>query len=514
MSVGTASLCYNFLFFSVVVFVSAEQKNITAESGQNVTLTCRAPNNNITAVHWSRTDLRDKYILLYQDGHLVTDDQHPSFKNRVDLQDRQMKDGDVSLILKDVTINDAARYKCHVLVNGTDSWKLVSIINLRVSPEQKNITAESGQDVTLTCRAPNNNIKFVHWSKAYLTSGYVYLYQEGQFVPQGQHPSFKNRVDLQDRQMKDGDVSLILNNVTINDTGTYECRVFMEETRSRELIIIIYLTVVVPPEQKIITAQSGQNVTLICRAPNNNITAVHWSRTDLTDKYVLLYQDGQFDPEDQHPSFKNRVDLQDRQMKDGDVSLILKDVNTADSGTYECRVFIEETRSWKNSIILHLIVPPDPKIITAESGQDVTLTCRAPNNNIVKWSKADLVPQYVILYQDGHFISANQHPSFKNRVDLQDRQMKDGDVSLILKDVNTADSGTYECRVVSGTKHRSRDISTEPISIIHLHVVPPGQTGGQEKDEDNKDGGKTNGVKKEDLPVVLMCFLLLLLLLS
>ncbi|XP_026012725.1 uncharacterized protein LOC113015038 [Astatotilapia calliptera] len=197
------------------------------------------------------------------DGHFVPDDQHPSFKNRVDLQDRQMKDGDVSLILKDVTINDAARYKCYVLVNGTDSWKLLSIINLRVSPDEKTITAESGQDVTLTCRAPNNNIKFVHWSKANLTSGYVYLYQEGQFVPQDghvhsddQHPSFKNRVDLQDRQMKDGDVSLILKNVTFNDTGTYECRVFMNETRSQELIIILHLHVD-PPGQPGVNKQDG-----------------------------------------------------------------------------------------------------------------------------------------------------------------------------------------------------------------------------------------------------------------
>uniref|UniRef100_A0A3P9D249 Ig-like domain-containing protein n=1 Tax=Maylandia zebra TaxID=106582 RepID=A0A3P9D249_9CICH len=162
-------------------------------------------------------------------------------------------------------------------------------------------------------------------------------------------------------------------------------------------------------------------------------------------------------------------------MKDGDASLILKDVNTADSGTYECRV-VSGTKRRRRGIstepisIIHLhVVPPDPKIITAESGQDITLTCRAPNNNIVKWSRADLVPEYVLLYQDGHLISANQHPSFKNRVDLQDRQMKDGDVSLILKDVNTADSGTYVCRVfIKETRSWKKSI------ILHL-IVPPGE---------------------------------------
>ncbi|XP_025760979.1 matrix remodeling-associated protein 8-like [Oreochromis niloticus] len=225
--------------------------------------------------------------------------------------------------------------------------------------------------------------------------------------------------------------------------------------------------------QKNITAESGQDVTLTCRAPNNNILVVEWSRADLTDKYVLLYQDGRFYPDNQHPSFKNRVDLQDRQMKDGNVSLILKDVTINDAGTYECRVFVEETRSWKNSIIIYLTVvdPPDPKIITAESGQDVTLTCRAPNNNIVKWSRADLVPQYVFLYQNGHFVPANQHPSFKNRVDLQDRQMKDGDVSLILKDVTIHDTGAYMCHIfIEETRSWKNSI------IIYLSVVdPPGE---------------------------------------
>uniref|UniRef100_A0A3Q0SVV6 Ig-like domain-containing protein n=1 Tax=Amphilophus citrinellus TaxID=61819 RepID=A0A3Q0SVV6_AMPCI len=108
---------------------------------------------------------------------------------------------------------------------------------------------------------------------------------------------------------------------------------------------------------KSITAESGQSITLPCRAPNDNIKFVHWSRADLEPEYLLVYQDGQILPDKQHPSLKNLMDLQDGQMKDGDVSLILKDVTTADDGTYQCRVFMEETRSWKLSMI-DLIVPP------------------------------------------------------------------------------------------------------------------------------------------------------------
>ncbi|XP_076737184.1 programmed cell death 1 ligand 1-like [Maylandia zebra] len=133
MSAETASLCSTLLFVGLFVFVSAAQKNITVEYGQNVTLTCRAPNNNITAVAWSKTDLESGQVLLYRDGHFDTTNQHPSFKNRVDLQDRQMKDGDMSLILKNVTINDTGTYQCRVFTKGTNN-KSISIIYLSVVP--------------------------------------------------------------------------------------------------------------------------------------------------------------------------------------------------------------------------------------------------------------------------------------------------------------------------------------------------------------------------------------------
>ncbi|XP_025761098.1 CD226 antigen-like [Oreochromis niloticus] len=244
------------VFVCVCLLLSAAsgQKKITAEDGQDVTLTCRAPNNNnIIAVKWSRADLGDKYVFLYKDKHFVLDNQHPSFKNRVDLQDRQMKAGDVSLILSNVTINDTGTYECRVIQTGTHGLKLISIIHLRVDPPDQNITAQTGETVTLPCQVPNNNFRVIEWRRPDLKPEIVLMYRDGEFVPDNQHPSYKNRVDLQDRQMKDGDVSLILKDVTIGDDGTYTCCVFMEETRSWKLINTITLTIDPPGQPREVT---------------------------------------------------------------------------------------------------------------------------------------------------------------------------------------------------------------------------------------------------------------------
>ncbi|MEQ2314415.1 hypothetical protein AMECASPLE_011989 [Ameca splendens] len=117
------------------------------------------------------------------------------------------------------------------------------------------------------------------------------------------------------------------------------------------------------------------------------------------------------------------------------------------------------------------------RIFTVEPGQNILLPCRAPDNRPViaaEWSRADLDPEYVFLYRDEQVVPFYQHPSFRNRVDLQDRKMKDGDVSLVLKNVTMDDRGTYECRVFqTGNKIRKRaNLDSDPISIIILDVAP------------------------------------------
>ncbi|MED6260580.1 hypothetical protein ATANTOWER_023417 [Ataeniobius toweri] len=253
--VKLSSLCW--VLLSVNLLVSADQINIKAEPGQTVTLPCGAPDNNspVTAVEWSRPDLEPQHVLLYQEDFSYPENQHPSFKNRVDLQDRQMKDGDVSLLLKNVRTEDSGIYECSVIQRGDKkTWKRdtfdtepIRIINLSVGSGQINIPAEPGQNITLPCKASDTTIIAVEWRRADLGSEYVLRYRDGQLDPENQYPSYTDRVDLQDRQMKNGDISLVLKNVRTDDTGTYECTRRVDGSTEEEHVCSITLDVSPPP---------------------------------------------------------------------------------------------------------------------------------------------------------------------------------------------------------------------------------------------------------------------------
>ncbi|MEQ2252716.1 hypothetical protein ILYODFUR_024668 [Ilyodon furcidens] len=72
--------------------------------------------------------------------------------------------------------------------------------------------------------------------------------------------------------------------------------------------------------------------------------------------------------------------------------------------------------------------------------------------------------------------------------------MKDGDVSLVLKNVMADDGGTYECRVYIQTRGGTKRavLSSDPISTINLDVAPspsprpPGVGDGNKEDGENE----------------------------
>ncbi|CAI5660714.1 unnamed protein product [Oreochromis niloticus] len=161
-----------------------------------------------------------------------------------------------------------------------DSLKFLLISSLISASTslQQDVQAKLGADVTLQCQiTTDERISVLKWSRADLnTDGYVYFYRNKRSYENYQHPSFHGRVKLRDPEMKDGDVSLILNNVTFNDTGMYECHVAVRKSgRSKrahtDISHFINLTV---------TGETHENMKLVKTGDGNMEVVEVETRTD------------------------------------------------------------------------------------------------------------------------------------------------------------------------------------------------------------------------------------------
>ncbi|XP_038588375.1 coxsackievirus and adenovirus receptor homolog [Micropterus salmoides] len=157
--------------------------------------------------------------------------------------------------------------------------------------------------------------------------------------------------------------------------------------------------------------------------------------------------------------------------------------------------------------------------VTVKPGEDATLPCRGHRGatiEVIKWIRTD--PKsgdgYVFFFRDGRSYENYQHESFCGRVELRDPEMKDGDASVILKNVNINDAGTYECRV-------REENTSELTGIVRLTVKVTGHTAGHKEGGDKEGGDKEGGNKEEGdgegnvglrvgLPVSVILLLLLL----
>ncbi|XP_045898839.1 V-set domain-containing T-cell activation inhibitor 1-like, partial [Micropterus dolomieu] len=113
--------------------------------------------------------------------------------------------------------------------------------------------------------------------------------------------------------------------------------------------------------------------------------------------------------------------------------------------------------------------------LKVKAGEDATLQCqshRGADIEVIKWIRSDPKSDGFVFYLSPDQINGEyQNSLFQGRVELQDPEKKNGDASVILKNVNINDTGTYECWIgVKNSGRRKRD-APEPISIIKLTVT-------------------------------------------
>ncbi|KAI4790093.1 hypothetical protein KUCAC02_034836 [Chaenocephalus aceratus] len=119
--------------------------------------------------------------------------------------------------------------------------------------------AEPGQDVTLQCNGPTDAaVTVLEWKRPGLEDS-VFYFRDNRLIESIQDPRYRGRVQLKDPEMKNGDASVLLKNVDIEDTGTYKCWVttLSNDLLMRELVHSVLLVVSEGPKKEINDEQPG-----------------------------------------------------------------------------------------------------------------------------------------------------------------------------------------------------------------------------------------------------------------
>ncbi|XP_041842293.1 butyrophilin-like protein 8 [Melanotaenia boesemani] len=114
------------IIFALLNCVFADNlEEVSVEAGEDVLLKCQSPrNSDIIVVEWQRADIEmEDYVFFYREGRPYERYQHPSYCGRVRMVEPQMKDGNVSIILSNTTVNDSGTYRCSVSVTGPARWR-------------------------------------------------------------------------------------------------------------------------------------------------------------------------------------------------------------------------------------------------------------------------------------------------------------------------------------------------------------------------------------------------------
>ncbi|KAJ4920187.1 hypothetical protein JOQ06_012510 [Pogonophryne albipinna] len=220
------------LLFSALFPPLPHDTEVKEKPGKNVTLHCNT-DAAIALAERNRSG-RENYVVFFcRDNRLIG--TFP-FHGLVELK------GDGSVVLKNVSVNDTGNYTCLVWTLSDTEEKCVASVHLSVSGVTE-LKAKPGEDVTLPCNCTKDAaIALVLWNRTDLVDD-VFFFRDNKLIRIFQNLSFRGRVELKDPEMTNGDCSVVLKNVSVNDTGNYTCRVRTLSDTEEKCVASVHLSV-------------------------------------------------------------------------------------------------------------------------------------------------------------------------------------------------------------------------------------------------------------------------------
>ncbi|XP_045898542.1 butyrophilin-like protein 2, partial [Micropterus dolomieu] len=438
---------------------------IVALAGEDVSLPCHlkpAVGASSETVVWTKPGLDPNYIHVQKDGRLMCQSQNPSYHYRT----RLFKDehGNIFLKLFAVRISDSGKYFCFLpSIQKKASVQLTVVSNCeksRLICSHQPIVALAGDDAILPCRlepAVSASSKTIVWTKPDLIPKYIHVHHEGQIMCPRQNPSYINRTNLFEQELKNGNLSLKLSSVKIQDAGKYFCQLqSMQEEASTQLTVGAVSTPIIQ-----VVLDNSDTVVLQCESEGwYPEPEVFW-----LDGEGNLLSAGPTEtvrgPDDLY-TVSSRVTVENRH-----------------SNNFTCRVQqkdINQTRDTHIQVtaLSELICSRQP--IVALAGDDVILPCHlepavSAGSETVVWNKPDLDPKYIHFHHDGRLMYQFQNPSYNYRTRLFVDELTKGNVSVKIFSVKISDSGKYFCFLQSLQKEASIQLTVGVVSTLIIHVV-------------------------------------------
>ncbi|XP_062859964.1 butyrophilin-like protein 2 [Trichomycterus rosablanca] len=223
---------------------------------------------------------------------------------------------------------------------------IINCDGFRVLGPSDPLSIQLGGSVMLPCYVetplPMDELE-VEWKR---TDTLVHLWQNGQSEPESQNQDYRERAHFFSEEVKHGNFSLLLTNVTSKDAGVYRCVIYTGKESNEASIEIKEADHLIVTGGHAVSAYADEDVTLNCsiksHLPLEQIEQIEWRKVD-ENILVLLYEYGEVLTDSSDERYRDRVELfSNEEVQKGNFSLRLKNVRTEDKGMFMCVAFHED----------------------------------------------------------------------------------------------------------------------------------------------------------------------------
>ncbi|XP_041842113.1 uncharacterized protein LOC121640433 isoform X1 [Melanotaenia boesemani] len=497
----------------LVVKDHQEEVKVT-EGAESVILPCRTTPDlpKDVTVEWTRSDPDFMMVYVYPNTSKEFMKQDNPYCGRTKMYEDLLSSGDVSLTLKYPTDRDTGSYICTVYRNKDilrqkvvlihvkepfPSWAtavlILFVLSIIVSAgvlyyfrhylmSVYQVEVEEGMEsVLLPCRTTVHlpaDAK-IEWRD--LENDLVHVHLNSSDQPEEQHQFYRNRT-VMEGNLKVGDLSLTLKQLTDGDRNTYTCSVY---SRDEKILVKKQVKLTIKIEQVVV--DSGEDFVLLPWKITGHLSAD--AKVEWRDSYriVHVYQKGSDQPEKQYQQYSNRTKMNEDLLETRDLSLTLKHPTDKDSNTYTCRVYSVEGNTLKKKQVELTVRVCQMEV--KEGAESVLLPFRTTpdlhEHATVVWKRLEPKPEIKVhVCENGSDQPGEQDQVYSERTKMNEDYQTTGDLSLTLTCPTHQDSGRYQCKVDS-MEGNTRKLKTVLLKVKAGTVQVWDQT------EDIKNGSRS-----------------------